>query len=151
VPAYVAIFISTAAVVIFGEVLPQAYCTGAHKTAIGYYMSPFIRVMECILYPFVRPIVMLLDRFIEHDEGKLILTHDKIKSLLLLHNRKEYGYRHEEIEMLQNCLDLRNFHVGEVMIGLERVFMVEAGDLVDGPTIEKILSQNYSKFPIYEG
>jgi metal transporter CNNM len=45
VPAYIAIFISTGAVVVFGEVLPQAYCTGTHKTAIGYYMSPFIRLM----------------------------------------------------------------------------------------------------------
>jgi metal transporter CNNM len=45
VPAYIAIFISTAAVVIFGEVIPQAYCTGPHKIAIGYYFSPFIKFL----------------------------------------------------------------------------------------------------------
>jgi metal transporter CNNM len=88
VPAYLAIFISTAAVVIFGEVLPQAYCTGPQKTTIGYYMSPFVKFLQCIFYPFVKPIVWILDNMIEHDEGKLILNHDKIKSLLLLHNKK---------------------------------------------------------------
>jgi metal transporter CNNM len=88
VPAYIAIFISTGAVVVFGEVLPQAFCTGEHKIKIGYYMSTFIKMLECILYPFVKPIVFILDKFIEHDEGKLILTHDKIKHLLLLHNKK---------------------------------------------------------------
>ena len=31
VPSYMAIIISTIAVVVFGEVIPQAYCTGAHK------------------------------------------------------------------------------------------------------------------------
>lgn len=92
-----AIFISTAAVVIFGEVIPQAYCTGPHKIAIGYFFSSFIRFLQCILYPFVKPIVVLLDQIIEHNEGGIILTHDKIKSLLLLHNKKEYGYRPEEI------------------------------------------------------
>lgn len=64
VPAYLAIFISTAAVVIFGEVIPQAYCTGPQKTTVGYYFSPFIKVLQCVLYPFVKPIVMLLDKFI---------------------------------------------------------------------------------------
>jgi metal transporter CNNM len=45
VPTYIAIIISTASVVIFGEVLPQAYCTGQHKTTIGYYMSSFIKLL----------------------------------------------------------------------------------------------------------
>ena len=67
VPSYLAIFISTAAVVIFGEVIPQAYCTGVHKVTIGYYMAPFVKFLECILYPFVKPIVFMLDKFIEHD------------------------------------------------------------------------------------
>ena len=123
-PAYLAVIISTTAVVIFGEVLPQAYCTGQHKTTIGYYMSPFVKFLQCIFYPFVKPIVWILDKIIDHDEGKVILNHDKIKSLLLLHNKKEYGYRPEEIEMLQNCLDLRYVHLNEVMIKLDKALML---------------------------
>lgn len=87
-------------------------------------MSPFVKFLQCIFYPFVKPIVWILDKIIEHDEGKLILNHDKIKSLLLLHNKKEYGYRPEEIEMLQNCLDLRYVHLNEVMIKLDKVLML---------------------------
>ena len=87
-------------------------------------MSPFVKFLECIFYPFVKPIVWILDKIIDHDEGKLILNHDKIKSLLLLHNKKEYGYRPEEIEMLQNCLDLRYVHLNEVMIKLDKALML---------------------------
>ena len=73
VPSYLAIFISTAAVVIFGEVIPQAYCTGEHKVSIAYFFSSFVVFLECIFYPFVKPIVLVLDRLIEHDEGKIQL------------------------------------------------------------------------------
>jgi len=87
-------------------------------------MSPFVKFLQCIFYPFVKPIVWILDKIIDHDEGKVILNHDKIKSLLLLHNKKEYGYRPEEIEMLQNCLDLRYVHLNEVMIKLDKALML---------------------------
>jgi len=65
-PPILAVVISTAAVVIFGEVIPQAYCTGVHKITIGYYMAPFLKFLQCILYPFVYPIVLLLDRCVGH-------------------------------------------------------------------------------------
>jgi len=45
VPSYLAIFISTASVVIFGEVLPQSYATGSKKISIGYYFAPFVKAL----------------------------------------------------------------------------------------------------------
>ena len=74
VPSYLAIIISTCAVVVFGEVLPQAYCTGPAKVTIGYYMAPFIRFLEFILYPFVRPITYVLDNWLGHHDDKIVLT-----------------------------------------------------------------------------
>ena len=93
VPSYLAIIISTIAVVIFGEVIPQAYCTGSHKIAIGYFFSPFIRLMEFVLYPFVSPITYVLDNWLGHHDDKIVLTPENLRSILLLHDSKEYGYR----------------------------------------------------------
>lgn len=45
VPAIVAIIISTVFVVIFGEVLPQAYCTGPSQIKIAESMTPIIKVI----------------------------------------------------------------------------------------------------------
>lgn len=55
---------------------------------IGYYLAPFVKFLEFIFYPFVKPIVMLLDKLVEHDEGKIVLTPEKMKNVLLLHNKK---------------------------------------------------------------
>ena len=44
VPAFVAILISTIFVVIFGEILPQAYCTGPAQIQIADKMSGTVNV-----------------------------------------------------------------------------------------------------------
>jgi len=95
VPSFMAIIISTIAVVVFGEVIPQAYCTGAHKVKIGYYFSPFVKFLELVLYIFVRPITYVLDNWLGHHDDKIILTPENLRSILLLHDSKEYGYRPE--------------------------------------------------------
>jgi len=74
VPSYIAIIISTVAVVVLGEVLPQAYCTGPHKVSIAYFFVPFIRSLQCILYIFVQPITYVLDNWLGHHEDKITLT-----------------------------------------------------------------------------
>jgi metal transporter CNNM len=151
VPPYLAILISSAAVVIFGEVIPQAYCTGPHKVTIGYYMSPFLRFLQCILYPFVKPIVYILDNWLGHHEGKITLTRENLKNILLLHNKMEYGYRPEEVEILQNILDLKTVSIDLVMIPLEKVFMLEANSKVNESLVDDLIKCNFSKVPIYEG
>ena len=92
-----AIIISTIAVVVFGQVLPQSYCTGHNKVKIGYYFSGFVKALECLLYIFVRPIVYILDNWIGHHDEKVSLNPDNMKAILYLHNSREYGYRAEEI------------------------------------------------------
>ena len=44
VPAFIAVLISTIFVVIFGEILPQAYCTGPAQIQIAEKMSPIVNV-----------------------------------------------------------------------------------------------------------
>jgi metal transporter CNNM len=84
VPAFAAILISTVSVLIFGEVIPQAYCTGSHQIPIAYYT------------------------WLGHHEDKIVLDKSNLKTLLQLHKSKEFGYTPEEIELLQNTLDLRS-------------------------------------------
>lgn len=66
VPAYLAVLISTIAVLMFGEVIPQAYCTGPRQIPIAYYMSSFVKVLQLVLYVFVRPIAWFLDNWLGH-------------------------------------------------------------------------------------
>jgi len=61
VPEYLAILISTTAVVIVGEVLPQAYCTGPQQIQIAKQMAPLVKFLIILFKIFTIPIVMVLD------------------------------------------------------------------------------------------
>ena len=149
VPSYLAIIISTVAVVVFGEVIPQAYCTGPQKVSIGYYFSPFIRFLQFILYIFVRPITYVLDNWLGHHDDKIVLTPENLRSILYLHNNKEYGYRPEEIKILQNTMDLRLKKIKNYMISFDSIFMVNEDSLVDEEFLNSLQKYNYSKVPVY--
>jgi metal transporter CNNM len=49
-----AIVISTIFVVIFGEVLPQAFCTGPSQMKIAEGMAPIVRVNYLFHDPFLK-------------------------------------------------------------------------------------------------
>jgi metal transporter CNNM len=149
VPSYLAIIISTVAVVVFGEVLPQAYCTGQHKVSIGYYFAPFIRVLQVVLWVFVRPITYVLDNWLGHHDDKIVLSPENLRSILYLHDSKQYGYRPEEIKILQNTMDLRLKKIKNYMIALDSVFMVSEDSAVDQDFLNNLQKYNYSKVPVY--
>eukprot|EP00049_Salpingoeca_infusionum_P027013 m.29619 g.29619 ORF g.29619 m.29619 type:complete len:228 (-) comp9188_c0_seq2:1158-1841(-) len=60
VPEYVAIIISVTAVLLFGEVIPQALCS-KYGLAIGAFFSPFVWFCVVITFPLSYPLSKLLD------------------------------------------------------------------------------------------
>ena len=50
-PAVAAIIVSTSAVVIFGEIVPQAYCTGPNQIKIARAMAPIIKFLMFAFWP----------------------------------------------------------------------------------------------------
>jgi metal transporter CNNM len=83
-----AILLSTVGLLIFGEVLPQAFCTGEHQLDIANAMAPIVKGMICLLYPLVKPIGWALDRWLgEHEEKKRYDQEDLI-TILKLHKNK---------------------------------------------------------------
>jgi metal transporter CNNM len=95
VPAYIAVLISTVSVLMVGEVIPQAYCTGSKQIPIAYYMSGFVKVLQFLFYVFVKPIAWFLDNWLGHHEDKIHLNKNNLKTLLQLHKSKELGYTPE--------------------------------------------------------
>lgn len=66
-PIY-AVIISVTAVLIFGEVIPQALCS-KHGLAIGHFMSPFVYLMMGVLFVVGYPLAKMLDCLLGHQAG----------------------------------------------------------------------------------
>lgn len=63
-----AVVISTALIVIFGEVIPQSICV-RHGLAIGAKTSEMVLVLMYIMWPIAYPTALLLDYFLGESHG----------------------------------------------------------------------------------
>ncbi len=52
--------ISVTAVLIFGEIVPQAFCTGPQQVSIAYFLAPFTKSFIWIFSPISWPLSKLL-------------------------------------------------------------------------------------------
>ena len=60
-PDWAAILFSTFIVLVIGEIVPQAYCTGPKKITIAYYAAPIILTMIKVLWILAYPMAKGLD------------------------------------------------------------------------------------------
>lgn len=58
---FVAILVAVTLVLFFGEIIPQALCTGPNKILIAYYMCPVVLLIMQATSPISYPIAKLLD------------------------------------------------------------------------------------------
>ena len=123
VPAWAAILLSTTLVLVFGEVLPQAICTGPQQVQIAVNMIPIVKFLICILYPICKPIALCLDCVLGV-HGKKRYTKKNLKELVKLHEIRDIqgdgeddGHHegdeltHEEVGILLSTIDLRDVTV----------------------------------------
>ncbi|KND04942.1 uncharacterized protein SPPG_00632 [Spizellomyces punctatus DAOM BR117] len=149
-----AIIISTALVVLFGEIIPNAICA-RHGLAVGATLTPLVRVCMWILFPVAYPIAKLLDYLLGHSEGT-IYARAQLKTLVALH---EEGYEgngqsgeliHDEVGIISAVLDLKDKTVRQIMTPLEDVFMLEASQVVDVELIKQVIGRGHSRVPVYQ-
>ena len=86
VPAAIAIVISVTAVLFFGEIIPQAVCTGPNQIRIAAAVSPVTLTLMYASCPLSYPISLLLDVLLGKHEKARFLNAD-LKALIDLHQR----------------------------------------------------------------
>ena len=66
-----AILISVSLVLLFGEIIPQAICTGPDQVKIAAKVSPLTNMLMLGTYPISYPIAKLLDYILgEHHKSR---------------------------------------------------------------------------------
>ncbi|EMD00144.1 hypothetical protein BAUCODRAFT_145454 [Baudoinia panamericana UAMH 10762] len=146
-----AVVCSTIAIVIFGEVVPQSVCV-RYGLSIGAYMAPIVFVFMWILAPVAWPTAKLLDYVLGEEHGTMYKK-SGLKTLVSLH--KTLGtspaerLMEDEVNIISSVLDLKEKPVSDVMTPMEDVFTMSADTVLDEQMMDTILSQGYSRIPIY--
>ena len=158
VSEFIAIIISVTLVLVFGEVVPQALCTGPDQMKIAANLCLLVRVIMFLLWPLSYPIAKLLDCIFGHHEKAKKMRNEDLKALITLHH--SFARRGEEelsglvtgqINIIHGTIDLQGKTVKDFMIPLERVFSMSDEIVLDRRTLKMAVKQGYSRVPVYSG
>jgi metal transporter CNNM len=142
---------STILIVIFGEIAPQSVCV-RFGLPIGAFMAPFVLVLMWLLAPIAWPTAKLLDFLLGEYHGT---TYKKagLKTLVTLHRTigtsPDERLSKDEVTIISAVLDLKEKPVGSIMTPMEDVFTLSAESILDHEMMDSILSEGYSRIPIY--
>ncbi len=119
VPSIIAIVISVTAVLFFGEIIPQAICTGPSQIRIAATVAPMTLALMYVSSPLSYPISLLLDLLLGKHEKARFLNAD-LKALIDLHQHQSLkggafsdhvdqgamGLGAHQTEMIKGAIDL---------------------------------------------
>ncbi|KDR70055.1 hypothetical protein GALMADRAFT_255436 [Galerina marginata CBS 339.88] len=143
-----AIAISTTAIVIFGEIIPQAISV-RYGLFVGATCAPLVLIMMFVFAPIAYPIAKLLDYVLGADKHQLYKKAE-LKSFLQFHRQGEEPLRDDEIAILNGVLELNTKNVETIMTPLRDVVILSSDDILDHTAVAAILQSGYSRFPVHE-
>jgi metal transporter CNNM len=162
VPEYMAILLAVTAVLIFGEILPQAVCTGPNQIAIAATLAPVVRTLMIMEGPIAHPIALMLDCFLgKHTTNRYKNT--DLKALIELHTQNAVqemekekmkngmGLSHEQTKLITGAIDLTSYFAKDAMKPYEKVETISWNQVLTRGFLNKLTEQGYSRYPVYKG
>eukprot|EP00581_Thalassiosira_minuscula_P008146 CAMPEP_0183711932 /NCGR_PEP_ID=MMETSP0737-20130205/7258_1 /TAXON_ID=385413 /ORGANISM="Thalassiosira miniscula, Strain CCMP1093" /LENGTH=807 /DNA_ID=CAMNT_0025940503 /DNA_START=443 /DNA_END=2866 /DNA_ORIENTATION=+ len=143
----VGFIVSTAVIVIFGEIIPQALCS-RFALQVGEKTVPLVKFIMVLLYPICKPLSVILNKVLGHEIGTTYSTSEMAKLI-------EIHVQRGELEgatgaAMTGALRYRSVAVREVMTPLVNTFMLSADERLGFDTVAKIFKTGYSRIPVYE-
>ncbi|TPX52747.1 hypothetical protein CcCBS67573_g09816, partial [Chytriomyces confervae] len=133
-----AVLFSTALILVFGEIIPQAVCA-RYGLLIGATFAWPVRILIWIVFVIAYPIAKLLDWVLGHKDG-VIYRRAELKELIAMHDEDNRGpLNHEEVSILRAVLELRGKTAETVMTKLMDVFMLPLTSKFDRKTLNTLL------------
>jgi metal transporter CNNM len=145
-----AILISVTAILLFGEIIPQAVCN-QYGLEIGSYMAWLVTLMMYATAPVSWPIAKLLDFLLGHkntlfrknDIYALVTAHEEAEDL-------EEGARisKQEGRIVHGTFELRQKPISDCMTRMEHVFEISADQVYNEELELAIIHSGHSRIPV---
>lgn len=144
----IAIAGSTFAIVIFGEIIPQAICS-RHGLFVGAKTIWLTYLFMIITFPVSFPLSKILDLILGEELGA-IYNRDQLLHLLKVTHAKT-DLEKDEVDIMTGALEFKKKTVADVMTKISDVFCLEVNTFLNFRTIKQIYESGFSRIPVYEG
>lgn len=140
--------VSTLLIVIFGEVLPQAYFV---RFALKFcaFFAPFLRVTIWITYLVAKPLELILDAIITKDDARKLMSRDELGLIIGEHRHGKSELDEDEVEIIQSALLLSEKQVGQIMQPMRSVYWLDRDAVLDENTVDEIKTRGFSRIPVF--
>jgi metal transporter CNNM len=137
--------ISTFMIVIFGEIMPQAFFS-RHALKFGSKMTWFVRCMMWIFWPIAKPISILIDKVL----GEEVPTRwGKREIAEIIKDHEEESIDAIESKMVLGALSFSDKCVSDIMTPTPVVFMISEDEIFDQAMKKRISEESFSRIPVY--
>jgi metal transporter CNNM len=140
---FLAGLISTFVLCILGEIIPQALFSkypleiGSYTRKLTYF---FIVLTSVFSFPLSKMVDCVLGTELPREYSR-----DSIRELI----KKSIDLQDRQCKIINGALDLRKRYVSDVMIKLDRVFMLQQNECLNFETIVRIYNSGFSRIPVY--
>lgn len=139
---------STLLIVIFGEIIPQALFA-RHALSVCARLAPVLKFMIFVTYPISKPLQLLLDKILGHQEIRL---HSRNELGLIIGEHLDHGSSEideDEAEIMRGALSLSNKHVADITTDIKKTYWLTPNTLIDEARIDEIKERNWSRIPVF--
>jgi metal transporter CNNM len=141
--------ISTLLIVIFGEVLPQAFFS-SRALRICAQLAPLLRFMIIATYPVSKPLQLLLDKLFGTQDHTHLQTRRELGILISEHlGNDESELDEDEVEIVRGALKLSEKRARDITTPMRSVYWLSPDDEINADTIDEIKERGWSRIPVF--
>lgn len=139
---------STLLIVVFGEVLPQAYFT-RYALMFTARFTPLLRLMIVFTYPLSRPLQLMLDKLFGKGHRTKLHSRRELGIIIGEHlGRATSELDEDEVEIMQSAMTLSEKRVRDIMTPIKKVYWLTPSTVIDPKKIEEIKAYGWSRIPV---
>lgn len=143
----VAIMCSTIFIVMFGEILPQAFCS-RHGLAVSAKTVLITYFCMVVTFPLSYPVSVCLDWALGEEKAH---AYDRERLMEFIRVTRDYNrLETDEVNIISGALKLKRITLSEILTRIEDVFMLDVTSCLDFNTIQAIIEKGYSRVPVHE-
>jgi metal transporter CNNM len=146
---FLAGLLSTLLIVVFGEVLPQAYFA-QYALTFSARLAPLLQFMIIATYPISKMLQLLLDKlFGKHGDNIRLNSRRELGLIISEHlGRNASELDDDEVEIIRSTLTLSEKRVREIYTPIRNVYWITPQTNIDTAKIDEIKNRAWSRIPV---
>ncbi len=141
--------IATLLIVIFGEILPQAFFARNPLRWTSTF-APLLKAMVAVTYIISWPLQLLLDRLFPRENPQLQSRHELGLMIAEHLGTSESELDDDEVEIIRGALQLSEKRVRDIMTDIRHTYWLLPDAKLDDAKIDEIKARGFSRIPVFD-